>query len=244
MITLDYPMKRLLLATSILINLCFVCFFVGKRVYYSNYQSFNSVLVNDSLVTYSYNKTLADQNTVRLFQMMPIHKGDIVFVGTSLTQGFPLQEMFRNTHLLNRGVGGNTTSDILKRFYEVANREPGKVFIEAGINDLTKGLSIDSVMKNVDSLVRICRIKNPKVKLYLHSILPTRGEQGKWNYQIVDFNKRMEQYCKDGGLTYIDTHSAFTKVSEMNPALTTDGIHLTAEGYKTWKGIIEKYINE
>lgn len=213
-------------------------------MYYRSQANAASVPVNDSIVSYSYNKPIVDHNTVRLFQSLPIHLGDIVFVGTSLTQGFPLQEMFRNPHLLNRGVGGNTTSDILNRFYEIANREPGKVFIEAGINDITKGISVDSIMRNVDSLVWICKIANPAVKVYLQSVLPTRGEQGKWNSKIIELNKSLERSCQRSGLTYIDTHSNFLDRFEMDQTLTTDGIHLTAEGYQLWKRIIEQYINE
>ena len=79
------------------------------------------------------------ENFVSLNQMAK--KGEVLFVGSSLMEQFPIQEILMNhdMHLCiyNRGIGGYTTEDMLESMEEqIFALEPTKIFINIGTNDL------------------------------------------------------------------------------------------------------------
>src|ERR1700739_3550747 len=61
----------------------------------------------------------------------------VVFYGDSITEGWKLDEYFRGKSYVNRGVSGQTTSQLLLRFrQDVIDLQPEVVVILAGTNDL------------------------------------------------------------------------------------------------------------
>lgn len=61
----------------------------------------------------------------------------VVFIGDSITAGWKLDEYFPNQPFINRGIGGQTTSQILLRFrQDIINLKPKAVVILAGTNDI------------------------------------------------------------------------------------------------------------
>ncbi|MEO6931606.1 MAG: GDSL-type esterase/lipase family protein, partial [Chitinophagaceae bacterium] len=154
----------------------------------------------------------------------------------------PLQEMFNNAHLRNRGIGGNTRTAIKQRVDEVCEGHPAKVFIELGINDITGGDDPQTILMTLDSICQKIMSVSPETKIYLQSILPTAYGNKKYNSVISDYNLLLKEYSTKSGHTYINTHDAFLDGSSMNTDLTTDGIHLTGKGYLVWKSVIKKYL--
>ena len=72
-------------------------------------------------------------------QLKPPAKGEkrVVFLGDSITDGWPLEKYFPGKAYVNRGIGGQTTPQILIRFREdVINLRPAAVVILAGTNDI------------------------------------------------------------------------------------------------------------
>ena len=57
--------------------------------------------------------------------------------------------MFNDLRIKNRGISGDVSAGILKRVDEVVMRRPSKVFLMIGVNDLARGLSTDSVVRNI-----------------------------------------------------------------------------------------------
>lgn len=228
---------------SLLLNIGLLTAFVGKRVYYAKLSGSNSTTVNDSIVTYSYNKIKADNETVKFFRELPNDTSDIVFLGTSLTQAFPLQEMFGNVHLRNRGIGGNTSRDILNRLEEVTEGKPEKIFLEVGTNDITKGFPMDTLIHNVKKIVYMIRKETPKTSIYIQSVLPTAFGQATANPKIKEYNELIQAFCETNNIPFIDLHRAFYLDGSMNKSLTTDGIHLKGAGYYVWSNCLKKYLH-
>lgn len=107
---------------SISINVLLVAFFIAKRVYYSNSGKIDWHTIADN----------NDAEKTKLFASFRITKNDVVFIGNSLTEAFPVSEFF---HARNRGISGNTILHLIKRIDQVIASRPRKLFIEIGINE-------------------------------------------------------------------------------------------------------------
>jgi lysophospholipase L1-like esterase len=237
--------RKVIFVFSIVINILFVIsFFVAKRMYYKHMGYINSHPNggNDSLITYTINKYKVNKAMVDIFKTLPHKKTDVVLLGTSLTQGFPLQELLNDCRIKNRGIGGNTTFDILDRLIEVTDGKPSKIFLEAGTNDIGKYSTIDTPYNNIVEIANKIKEYTPKTKLYIQSILPMSNSKSV--KPITDLNNKISIYCDNKHIKFIKLYPAFLKDGVLNKSLTTDGIHLNFKGYFIWKENIESFINE
>lgn len=225
-------MKKALIV-SVSFNLLIVLFIAGKRYYYSH----PSVFVASQ--SYSYDTLNDTRNS--LLSALPIDSSDIVFVGNSHTEGFPVIEIF-GQHVKNRGIGGNRTYHLLKRIVPIALKHPNKLFIEAGINDLRDGVSVDSVFTNYRQIIDIIRNTSPKTFTYVQSVFPTYGEYAKYNVAVAELNKLLTDYCAVIGVKYIDVYAMLLQNEQLNDRFTDDGLHLNGKGYQIWKDAIERYV--
>ena len=86
---------------------------------------------------------------------------NFVFLGDSITDFYPLEEYYDNLPVVNSGVSGNKTTDILTDMKErVYKYNPTKVFLLIGTNDLNK-----SIMKQIENEV------NDYIKNYNSKVL-------------------------------------------------------------------------
>ena len=110
-----------------LIVLCALCLF-GAGVVFG--QAYSDLLYRDWAGLRAYaqvNKTLGDV------------RPDVVFMGNSITEGWFNQhpEFFQKNNFLGRGIGGQTSSEMLVRFrQDVIELHPQCVAIMAGTNDI------------------------------------------------------------------------------------------------------------
>jgi lysophospholipase L1-like esterase len=225
-------MKRLLLI-SLSFNVLIILFIAGKRYYYSHPPAYVAAQIN------SYD-TLNDMRN-SLLSSLPIDSTDIVFVGTSITEGFPVTEIF-GQHVKNRGIAGNRTYHLLDRITPIAMMHPKKIFIEAGVNDLRDGVSADSVFKNYIKIIDIIRATSPKTLICVQSVFPTTWGYEEINDHIVQLNNILIDYCTAFGLKYIDVHAALMQDGKLDSQFTGDGLHLNGKGYKLWQSAVEKYV--
>ena len=84
------------------------------------------------------------------------------------------KDFFINNPFVNRGIGGQTTPQMLIRFKpDVVNLNPKAVVIMAGINDIagnTGPISIENTAENIISMAEIAKANN--IKVYICSTLP------------------------------------------------------------------------
>lgn len=239
------------LRTLLILSLCFnfvivgLSYFIGKRIfYYERGQPENRsdiIPQKKGFITYMVNVKDMNMNAVNMFKMLPHKPTDIVFLGTSLTQGFPLQEMFADCRLKNRGIGGNTTNDILARLTEVTNGRPAKVFLEAGTNDIGHQIATDSIFGNFVKIIKIIKKASPLTKVYVQSVLPFGNNN---EPSIVTYNNKVNQYCIANNLTYINLYPLYLRNLTLNKDYTTDGTHLNSTGYFIWANKIKNSIYE
>ena len=98
---------------------------------------------------------------------------DFIFLGDSLTFGYGVKPKDNWVHklseylklnILNKGVNGNTTTDMLFRFYEdVVSNSPKSLFIMGGTNDLLSNRPVSKIIENMEVMIKEAFAKNIKV---------------------------------------------------------------------------------
>lgn len=221
--------RKTLLVLSIALNIAFVLFFIGKRIYWT-------YLKNPA----SYPFTPQDYMvaTAELQSHLPIDSNSIVFVGNSLTSNFQVYEFFPGMPVRNRGIGSNQTTHILQRIKGIAECGPKMIFIEGGINDLAANRSVDSVLLVYKQIIETIRQASPTTKVIVQSTLPVCGTSAALMPAVNKLNGLLNEYA---GEDYLDIGTHLLKDGELNKAYTWDGIHLNYEGYKIWAGVVRSH---
>lgn len=184
-----------------------------------------------------------------LFEGMPAGRGDILFVGNSITDGGEWGELFGDPKVRNRGISGDFTAGVLHRTASLAKGRPSKVFLMIGVNDLARGISTDSVARNILAFVSYFRKESPATRLFVQSLLPVSKAFGKFGGHtsradsILRLNRRLREQADAYGYTYIDLHASFCDAKgDMDRRYTNDGLHLTGEGYLLWKHLVFPHV--
>jgi hypothetical protein len=182
-----------------------------------------------------------NQQRSELHAGVPIDSGDIVFIGDSHIERFLLNDYYPNKHIRNRGIGSNTSFQVLERIGPILKRRPTKVFVLIGVNDLAFGYSKDSVLKNIISINNAIRAAGAVP--YIISILPTSGGDAHLNPDIIDINSTLQILCESRCLPYVDFYSVVNEHNQLKPSLTIDKAHLNSVGYALCKTVLDRYIN-
>lgn len=177
---------------------------------------------------------------------LPINEGQIIMLGNSITAECEWSELLENPNILNRGVIGDGTSDILNRLDDVIAMKPKKIFLLIGVNDLLF-LPLSTITENYEKIVNQLLLETPNTKLYLESVLPVHNDfrrNGMKNEDIDILNKNIEQIAQKRGQVFINLNEKFKNTEGgLNPEYSLDGIHLNGKGYLLFKDIISPYIN-
>ena len=176
----------------------------------------------------------------------------VVFMGNSITEGWSFldKDFFINNPFVNRGIGGQTTPQMLIRFKpDVVNLNPKAVVILAGINDIAENtgpVTIENIAENIISMVEIAKANN--IKVLICSTLPAIDfpwspgmEPG---LKVIKLNSILKNYCDSNNIPYVDYFSAMSdeKGGLKVPEYTTadDLVHPNLAGYKVMEKIILK----
>jgi lysophospholipase L1-like esterase len=186
-----------------------------------------------------------------IHEAMPVREGAVVFLGNSITeQGF-WQELFPDINLLNRGIGGDNLTGMLHRLPAILAGNPSAIFIKGGINNiLFHNTQPATIARDTEKLIVMIREHNPRCVIYLQSILPVNeilGQNKEFfrnkHTVIAQANQELKQLALRYGVEFIDLYPAFTDhFQRLRDELTTDGIHLSPQGYLLWAEILRPYI--
>lgn len=177
----------------------------------------------------------------------------VVFMGNSITDGWWPNDstFFINNNFLDRGIGGQTTSEMLVRFrQDVINLKPKAVVILAGINDIAHNngvISLENVFGNIVSMAELARYN--KITPIICSVLPAYDFPWRPGMnpapKVIELNKMLKAYADKEGLTYVDYHSAMKDERDGLPKnLAGDEVHPTLEGYKIMEKIVLEAIHK
>ena len=82
---------------------------------------------------------------------------DIVFIGDSITQQGEWNEFFPSLKTSNRGVGGDMTSDVLKRMDSIYSVRAKTALIMLGINDIHRNVPLNTIITNYASILGLLK---------------------------------------------------------------------------------------
>ena len=209
------------------------------------------------VVNYSQVQDLRNQKFKRhyyikknVFESMPNTANEIIFLGNSITAGGEWSELFNNPTVKNRGISGDVTEGVLFRLDEITESNPAKIFIMIGVNDLSKGVSTDSILTNYEIIITRILNETPSTKIFIQSILPVNDEYDYFKNHInkgnsiLIINEKLQRLAEKYNQTYIDLFSTFVNgEGKLKHEFTFDGLHLNGKGYTTWKNLVVEYVN-
>ena len=177
----------------------------------------------------------------------------VVFFGDSITDIWKLEDYFPGKAYINRGIGGQTTPQMLVRFrQDVIDLHPKVVVILAGTNDIagnTGPMTLENIEANYSSLAELARVHN--IRAVFSSVLPVHNYTPKSQdffaqrppEKILALNRWLKDYCAANALTYLDY---FTPMVDdkglLKRELAEDGLHPNPAGYKIMAPLAEAAI--
>jgi lysophospholipase L1-like esterase len=175
-------------------------------------------------------------------------KNVVLLVGSSsFTKWKDVQDYFPAHTMLNRGFGGSSLTDLIFYANDVLLKyKPKQILIYCGENDIAGSSTVtaDTVFERFKTVYSIIRSKFKKVPIAFISMKPSPSREKyaeimqKGNALIKLF---MEQQKR---ASYIDVYSSMLDAN--GKALThifiADKLHMNAEGYKIWQGVIAPYL--
>ena len=109
---------------------------------------------------------------IAVFEQEPVVTGRIIFLGNSITEMGNWKKLLNDTTVINRGIGGDITFGVLKRLDDVIKRQPSKLFLLIGINDIAKDIPDAVIADNIRKIILRVQAESPSAKIYVESILP------------------------------------------------------------------------
>ena len=179
----------------------------------------------------------------------------VVFFGDSITDIWKLEDYFPGKPYLNRGIGGQTTPQMLVRFrQDVIDLHPSVVVILAGTNDIagnTGSMRLEDIEADYASLAELARAHH--IAVVFSSVLPVHNYTPKSQdffaqrspEKILALNHWLKDYCAANGLVYLDYFAAMVDDKGLlRRDLAEDGLHPNAAGYKIMAHLAEAAVEK
>ena len=174
----------------------------------------------------------------------------VVFMGDSITEEWSklYPSYFENRSYINRGIGGQTTPQMLIRFkQDVVDLMPTVVVILAGTNDIAGNTGPSNVKMITDNIFSMATIATANdIQVVLSSVLPVFRYE--WSPEIVDppstidaVNECLKEFSESNGFYYLDYFSEMVdNRNGLKKEFTPDGVHPNEKGYELMSAIAEK----
>jgi lysophospholipase L1-like esterase len=178
----------------------------------------------------------------------------VVLMGNSITEGWApyFATLFAGKPYINRGIGGQTTPQMLVRFrQDVIVLKPKVVVILAGTNDIagnTGPSTLEMIENNLASMAELAKANG--IRVVMASVLPVytyvwRPEILHPAQTIVALNQWISDYARSHGAVYLDYHSAMKDERlGLRNELTPDGVHPNEAGYRIMAPLTVSAIQE
>ncbi len=177
-----------------------------------------------------------------------------ILAGDSLSLWFPTELLPEQREWLNQGISGETSEGLLKRLDLFDKTQPETILMMIGINDFVKGISDEDILKNHRKITVYLQKKHPQSQIVIQSILPHGGDNATWegrdklltisNHRIRQLNEQLKNLATKANIKYLDLHPLFVdNQGNLRNELSTDGLHLSKQGYLVWRSALQLYSN-
>ena len=163
----------------------------------------------------------------------------VVFMGDSITQGWDLEKYFPGKPYINRGISGQTSTQMLLRFrQDVIDLKPKVVVILAGTNDIAENtgpMPLSQTEGDIVSMAQLARANS--IRVVLCSVLPS--VRFPWHPQVknaaakvAEVNRWLKSYAASHHYVYVDYYSKMKDAAGgLPPNLSRDGVHPLPAGF-------------
>ena len=193
------------------------------------------------------------QTKYRELNQISVIEPDIIFIGDSIIEYYPLQELLGTSkNIVNRGIRGYQTG-LLRESLDahLYGDAVDQIVLLIGTNDIGKDIPINEALNNLESVIQTISRDYPLSQIKLVSILPVH--QGEEYNQTVYI--RTNEKIKAWNQAYQELASAYMQVEyvsvfeelldqegQLKADYTTDGLHLSVAGYQALSNTLKKYI--
>lgn len=209
-------------------------------------------------------QTLADQlqdwnqlgryhaDNLRL-QAMPAEAKRVVFMGDSITDGWKLAEYFPGKPYVNRGISGQTTSQMLVRMFpDVIRLKPAAMVILAGTNDVSRNTGPQTLRMITDNYQAMSELaKAHGIKVIFATVMAVSDYTSRPQTarrppaDILKLNAWIKEYAAANGLGIADYYSATVDGKGfLKDGFSGDGLHPNAKGYELMAPVAEAAIRK
>jgi len=162
---------------------------------------------------------------------------DILMLGDSLIARGEWDTLLYPKKVVNLGHDGDTTKDILSRIDIPIELKSKSIFLMVGINDMSGYKSIDNIFDDYIKILKKLKISTSKI--VVQSILYTQMKL--FNKKVKILNSKLEIYCKEHELLFININDELSKDETLLDSYTTDGLHLNVKAYIVWARLLRNY---
>lgn len=176
----------------------------------------------------------------------------IVMMGDSITQAWPMNdpEFFSGKPWINKGIGGQTTAQMLQRFRtDVITLKPQIVIIMGGTNDIAGNsgpITLQMTMDNIAAMAKLA--KTNKIKPVLCSVLPADVIPWKKSAnpadKIITLNQMIKAYANKHKIPYIDYYPVMAEGKALKKEYTGDGVHPNKKGYRAMAPVLKQALSD
>ena len=186
---------------------------------------------------------------VRL-ERSPAVEGRVVFLGDSITDGWDLAKYFPGKPYVNRGIGGQTTPQMLARMYaDVIHLHPAAFILLAGTNDIARNTGPETLEMVEDNIRAMCQLAaSNNIKIILCLLTPVSDYARKQTVNrppadIMKLNHWIESYAPDVHAQIAYYYAAIVDDQGMlREGYSDDGLHPNAKGYELLAPVAEAAI--
>lgn len=165
----------------------------------------------------------------------------VVFLGDSITDGWKLAQYFPEKPYVNRGIGGQTTPQMLVRMYpDVISLSPKALIVLAGTNDIARNtgpVTLTMIQNNFQAITELAQ--GHGIKVILCSLLPVSDYTERKQIQnrppadIKKLNAWLKSYAAQKGAIFADYYAATVDEKGMlREGFSNDGLHPNPKGYE------------
>ena len=174
---------------------------------------------------------------------------EAVFFGDSITEGWPQfnPSFFDTNNFVGRGIGGQTTPQLLLRFrQDVLGLRPKKVILLAGINDIAENtgpISLEAIMENIKGMTEMAKANG--IEMVLCAVLPANSFPWRPSidptHKVIALNQMIKAYAQENNLIYVDYYTPMVNDEKgLISTLGYDTVHPNKAGYDIMEGVLLK----
>ena len=193
------------------------------------------------------------QTKYRELNQISVLEPDIIFIGDSIVEYYPLQELLGKSKIMvNRGIRGYQTRLLLDNLdAHLFGDAVDQIVLLIGTNDIGKDIPINEALDNLERVIQSIARDYPLSQIKLLSILPVNeGEKYKQtvyirtNEKIREWNQAYEALVSAYmQVDFVPIYDSLTdSEGQLKKDYTTDGLHLSVAGYQALSEALKEYL--